>query len=52
MTVKELRNVLKYLDDNTEIEICISTGMGSYIVPADELIIGSEPNKACLYGEE
>ena len=52
MTVKKLRDLLTLLDDNTEIEICISTGMGTYIVPADELVIGSEPNRACLYGEE
>lgn len=52
MTVKQLRTLLEHLDDNTEIELCISTGMGDYIVPADELIIGTEPNKACLCGEE
>lgn len=52
MTVKELRNILKNLDDNTEIEICVFTETGEHIVLADELIIGSEPNRACLYGEE
>lgn len=52
MTVKELRNILNLLDDSTEIELWVSTGMGDYIVPADELIIGTEPNKACLCGEE
>ena len=52
MTVKQLRALLEHLDDNTEIELCISTGMGDYIVPTDELIIGTEPNKACLCGEE
>ena len=52
MTVKQLRTLLEHLDDNTEIELYISTGMGDYIAPADELVIGTDTNRACLCGEE
>lgn len=52
MTVKQLRDILNSLDDETEIQLYVETGMGLYIVNADEVTIGTEPNKLCICGEE
>ena len=51
MTVKELRNILNLFNDETEIQIAIETSTDEYIVNAKEIIIGTEPNKTCIYGE-
>ena len=52
MTVKQLRDILNSLDDETKIQLYVETGMGTYIVDADEITIGTEPNKLCICGEE
>ena len=52
MTVGQLRKILDILNDETEIQLYVETGMGTYIVDADEITIGTEPNKLCICGEE
>lgn len=52
MTVRELREVLALMDDDTIVEILVESPGFSYCADAKEILIGTEPNKVCIFGEE
>ena len=52
MTVKELREVLAKLNDNTIVEVFVESTCAGYCAEAKEIVIGTDPNKVCIYGEE
>lgn len=52
MTVKELREVLAKLDDNTIVEVFVESTCAGYCANAKEIVIGTDPGKICIYGEE
>ena len=52
MTVKELKSVLDLLDENTIIELFVESTCAGYRADAKEIVIGTDPGKICIYGEE
>ena len=52
MTVRELREVLALMDGDTIVEVCTETFYPGDCVLAKEIIVGTEPNRICIYGEE
>jgi hypothetical protein len=52
MTVKELKAVLDLLNENTVIELFVESTCAGYCADAKEIVIGTDPSKICIYGEE
>ena len=52
MTVKELKDVLDLMNDDAEVEIYVENDWSYIHADITDVIIGTEPNKVCIYGEE